>query len=96
MTRIEESVEDKLARLTAETAALRPRADFAARMMSRIDSAQPVVVSGDWSLQVLRWARVGMTMASLAAAACVFIAWDSSNAADQEEAMAYGIVEAFQ
>jgi hypothetical protein len=98
MTRMDETFEDKLARLSAETEDLLPRADFVMRVMSRLDAPRPaaVAVNQDWSMQVLRWARVGMTMATLAAVAFVFFAWDSTNAADQEEALAYGIVEAFE
>lgn len=98
MTRIDESFEDKLARLAAETEELRPRADFAMRVIGQLGTPYPVVVAvnQDWSMQVLSWARVGMTVATLAAAAFVFFAWDSTNAADQEEALAYGIVEAFE
>lgn len=93
MTRIEESFEEKLARLAAETAAVSPRSDFALRVMTRLEAPRPVE---DWSTQVLRWAKVGMTMASLAAAVFVSVAWQSASAADQEEAMGYGVVEAFE
>ncbi len=98
MTRNDESFEDKLARLSAETEELRPRADFAIRVIGQLGTScsVAVAVNQDWSMQVLRWARVGMTMATLAAAAFVLFAWDSTNAADQEEALAYGIVEAFE
>jgi hypothetical protein len=93
MNRTEESFEDKLARLASETESVQPRADFALRVMARLDSQRPI---DDWSTQVLRWAKVGMTVASLAAAVFVSVAWQSANAADQEEAMGYGVVEAFE
>ena len=96
MTMHDESIEEKFARLSADTAGLRPRDDFALRVMAAIEDPSSWDLRTDWSLQVLRWAKVGTAMASLAAAACIFIAWDNTSAADQEEAIAYGMTEAFE
>jgi hypothetical protein len=96
MTRIERSVEDKLARLSAETERIIPRADFAMRVMARVASTSLTAGNDDWSLQLLRTWRIGVAVATLAASACVATAWNSSTSADQEEALAYGMSEAFE
>lgn len=96
MTRIEEKFEVELARLTTETDGLRPRADFTIRVMAQLESQRREGAVVDWSTQVLRWAKVGVAVASVAAAVLVGVAFHSSDSADQEEALAYGIVEAFE
>jgi hypothetical protein len=96
MTSVDESFEERLSRLGAGTQGVRPRADFQMRVMSRIVAQHVAAPPEDWSMQVLRWARVGMTVATLAAAAFVVVAWHSANSADQEEALGYGVVEAFE
>jgi hypothetical protein len=88
----EDPIDDELARLGTETEGVVPRADFALRVMARVDGA----ARADWSFELLHRARVGMAIAAMAAAACVAIAWHASNSADQEEAVAYGIAEAFE
>jgi hypothetical protein len=65
-------------------------------VMARVDVAARVSRHGDWSLELVRAARVGMAVAAVAAAACVAIAWHSADSADQEEASAYGMTEAFE
>lgn len=96
MIRIDESLEEKLLRLRVETEPVAPRNDFALRVMAKLDSSVQTGKRDDWSLQVLRWARVGMTVATLAAAAGLVMAWNSTTSADQEEALAYGVVEIFE
>ena len=96
MTRIEQSVEDRLVRLGAETNGVVPRGDFAMRVMARVASTSHTAANDDWSLQLLRTWRVGVAVATLAAAACIATAWNSSTSADQEEALAYGMSEAFE
>jgi len=97
MTRVDESFEDELRRLTSETEAVAPRADFAARVMERLAVSHPdASTQSDWSIQVLRWSKIGMAMATMAAAACLAVAWDTANAAELEEAMNYGVLEAFE
>jgi hypothetical protein len=92
-----ESIEDRLKRLTAETGGVVAREDFAARVMDHVERCQPAEASqADWSLQVMRWSKLGMAMATVAAAACIAIAWHVTNSAEQEEAMAYGVLEAFE
>lgn len=96
MTRIEQSIEDRLARLGTETQGVVPRPDFVMRVMANVASSSRATVNGDWSLQLLRMSRIGVVVATLAAAACIVIAWNSSTSADQEEAVAYGMSEAFE
>ena len=96
MTKIEQSIEDRLARLGTETQGVVPRADFALRVMGNIASASHATANGDWSLQLLRMSRIGVVVATLAAAACIMTAWRTSTSADQEEALAYGMSEAFE
>ena len=96
MTRIEQSTEDRLARLGTETQGIAAHADFAMRVMGRIASSSHTTANGDWSLQLLRMSRIGVVVATLAAAACIMTAWRSSTSADQEEALAYGMSEAFE
>ena len=96
MTGIEHSIEDKLARLGTETQGVVPRADFAMRVMGSVVSSSRTTANGDWSLQLLRMSRIGVAVATLAAVACIMTAWSSSTSADQEEALAYGMSEAFE
>lgn len=96
MTKTEQSIEDTLARLGAETEGVVPRADFAIRVMGRVAAASHATANEDWSLQLLRTWRIGVAVAILAAAACIVTAWNSSTSADQEEALAYGMPEAFE
>ena len=96
MTRIEQSIEDRLARLSTETQGVVPRTDFALRVMGSIASGSRTSANGDWSLHLLRTSRIGVVVAMLAAAACIMTAWRSSTSADQEEALAYGMSEAFE
>jgi anti-sigma-K factor RskA len=96
MTRIEQSIEDRLARLGTETQSVVPRPDFVMRVMGSVATASHATASGDWSRQLLRMSRMGVVVAILAAAACIVVAWSSSSSADQEEALAYGMSEAFE
>lgn len=111
MTRPEASVEEKLARLATATDSVAPRDGFALRVMDRLGAQGGQVIAlsdghrhrpvlapeqDDWSLQVLRLARVGMAIATIAAAAGVVLAWNGSALADQDEALGYGVAEAFE
>jgi hypothetical protein len=96
MTNTNESIDEKLVRLRGDTEDLLPRADFCASVMSRVASAEKRGTAEDWTASVLYLSRVGMLVATLAAAAFVVVAWDSVSSAEQEEALGYGVVEAFQ
>ena len=96
MSEVEESFEDRLVRLGTETEGIKARADFVMRVMQTVEAEASAAPKEDWSLQVLRWSRLGMAVATMAAAACIALAWDSANSADHEEALAYGMSEVFE
>ncbi|HEY5959062.1 MAG TPA: hypothetical protein VIV60_21030 [Polyangiaceae bacterium] len=85
---------EQLARLSVETADVRPTANFTVRVMAAVELQS--AVREDWSVQVLKWSKLGVAVASLAAAAGVALAWHSYDSVDQEEALAYGVMEAFE
>ena len=91
MASSDETLDDELRRLGAETAGIAPRADFVLRVMQRIESDRD-----DWSRGVMRWARLSGAVASVTAVACVALAWNSANAAQYEEASNYGMSEVFE
>jgi len=96
MDRNDRSLEDRLVRLGTETEAVAPRADFTLRVMDRILSTPHTGLYEDWSLQLVRSWRIGVGVTMFAAAVCLLTAWSSSNSADQEEALVYGMSEAFE
>lgn len=96
MTNVNESVEQRLTRLTEQTAGLVARSDFADRVMVSIAERRVAPLTVDWAAQVMALARVGVVVATVAAAAVLSVAVNRSSSADQEEALAYGVVEAFE
>ncbi len=91
MSKVGETVDARLSRLGAETAGVTPRRDFAEQVMRMVEAPR-----SDWSRGILRWATLGVAVASMAAALCVTLAWTSANNADHEEASNYGLNEVFE
>jgi hypothetical protein len=89
----ETAVTERLARLAAQTASVRPSVDFAARVMGQVELSRG---GGDWLAQVVRLSKLGVVVASLAAAAGLALAWQNDDSADREEALAYGVMEVFE
>lgn len=96
MSELNESMEQRLARLTEQTREIAARADFTQRVLLRVDAERARPANLDWTGQVMGLARLSVAVAAIAAAAVLGVALDRSSSADQEEALAYGIAEAFE
>lgn len=92
----QDDFEKRLIRLRDQTGDIVARADFVERVMARVEQAPASVLTMDWAAQVLGLARIGVVLAGMTAAAFMAVAWDRASSADQEEALAYGVVEAFE
>jgi hypothetical protein len=91
MPSMDDRIEQRLGRFGIETAGIVPRADFVGRVVRAVEGE-----GTDWSRSVLRWARLGIAVASMAAAACIGLAWTSNRSADRDEASDYGLTEVFE
>ena len=96
MSELDESLEQRFARLSADTENLKPRSDFTRRVMSSVGQVRRSTVASDWVGQVMVMARIGVTVAAMAAVAVFAVAWERSHAADEEEALSYGVAEVFE
>jgi hypothetical protein len=96
MSELDESMEQRLSRLSEQTRGIVARGDLAQRVLARVEAERALFAGPDWPAQVMGLARLGVVVASIAAAAVLGVALDRSSSADQEEALAYGVVEAFE
>lgn len=85
-----------LERLRGQTEDIAVRSNFVEQVLAQVDRGSSPVLSMDWAAQVVGLARIGVVLATMTAAAFMAVAWDRTNSADQEEALAYGVVEAFE
>jgi hypothetical protein len=92
MQHLDESIEERLTRLTAQTNAVGPSAGYEAKLLVLLGAAP----ANDAVSFVWRWGKVGVALSALVAAASIVLALSSSVDVEQEEALAYGTLEYFQ
>ena len=83
-------VEDRLERLARATSAIEPRPDFERRVMQAVRRS----AMGDWTIGLWRVGRYGLALSAAAVVVATFFAVRGSAQDDEQQAVAYGTVDA--
>jgi hypothetical protein len=85
-----EHVDDRLARLAHATSAIEPRPGFEGRVMQAVRRS----AMSDWTIGLWRVGRYGLALSALAVAVATVFAVRGEAQDDEQQAVAYGTVDA--
>jgi hypothetical protein len=85
-----QQVDDRLARLTRATSPIEPRPGFEARVMLAVRRS----AMGDWNVGLWRVGRYALALSALAVVVATFFAVRGEAQDDEQQAVAYGTVDA--